>query len=118
MPYNIHNIIVLILLVFYQNECCFTVCLRVQFTFCTEAATVIFQCGRLVLLHLLAPRVRRYFPADVLAALEPPAPTPVDGMLTLLYTFDSVLISVRDILHCKLLHREFLQIELTQLPGH
>lgn len=36
------------------------------------------KCGRLVLLHLLAPRVRRYFPADVLAALEPPAPTPVD----------------------------------------
>lgn len=40
---------------------------------------VIFQFGRLVLLHLLAPRVRRYFPADVLAMLEPPRPT-VDGM--------------------------------------
>ncbi|KAG0594053.1 hypothetical protein M758_UG043700 [Ceratodon purpureus] len=31
--------------------------------------------GRLVLLHLLAPRVRRYFPADVLALLEPPSST-------------------------------------------
>lgn len=46
---------------------------------------VVFQCGRLVLLHLLAPRVRRYFPADVLAALEPPAPSLVDGMLSWLY---------------------------------
>ncbi|XP_024374908.1 pumilio homolog 24 [Physcomitrium patens] len=34
--------------------------------------------GRLVLLHLLAPRVRRYFPADVLALLEHPAPTSVE----------------------------------------
>lgn len=42
------------------------------------------------MLHLLAPRVRRYFPADVLAALEPPAPSLVDGMLTWLHAIVTV----------------------------
>jgi hypothetical protein len=50
-----------------------------RWPFCAKEVGVIFQFGRLVLLQLLAPRVRRYFPADVLAMLEPPPPT-VDGM--------------------------------------
>jgi len=74
---------------------------------------VIFQCGRLVLLHLLAPRVRRYFPADVLAALEPPAPSSVDGMLSWLFAIVSVNEILLSIYLSNFYMRNFVDLYLT-----